>query len=111
MGDRICMSISADSPSDKTLNRGPLALLLRRHYEFPFGINFKQFTIFKFFLPYSVTLTFGQRHLGCQYRLWDVSKCKFPSNFGQGHGHLGHLLPIWINYHHTKYEDGRSYSF
>ena len=26
--------ISADSPSDETLNRGPLALLLRRQYEF-----------------------------------------------------------------------------
>ena len=30
------MSISADSPSDETLNQGPLALLLRRQYEFPF---------------------------------------------------------------------------
>ena len=40
------MSISADSPSDETLNRGPLALLLRRQYEFPFGINIVQFSIF-----------------------------------------------------------------
>ena len=39
MGDHSSMSISADSPSDETLNRGPLALLLRRQYEFPFGIN------------------------------------------------------------------------
>ena len=39
MGDRISMSISVDSPSEETLNRGPLALLLRRQHEFPFGIN------------------------------------------------------------------------
>ena len=45
MGDRSGMSISADSPSDpdETLNRGPLALLLRQQYEFPFGINKVQF--------------------------------------------------------------------
>ena len=42
MGDRSGMSISADCPSDETLNRGPLALLLRRQYEFPFGINIGQ---------------------------------------------------------------------
>ena len=29
--------------SDETLNRGPLALLFRRQYEFPFGINIVQF--------------------------------------------------------------------
>ena len=29
MGDSISMSISVDSPSDGTFNRGPLALLLR----------------------------------------------------------------------------------
>ena len=46
MGDRCGMSISADSPSDETLNRGPLALLLRRQYEFPFGINIVQFPFF-----------------------------------------------------------------
>ena len=45
MGDRISMSISADSP-DNTLNRGTLALLLRRQYEFPFGIDIVQFSIF-----------------------------------------------------------------
>ena len=38
MGDRICMSISSDSLFDETLNRGPLALLLRRQYEFPSGM-------------------------------------------------------------------------
>ena len=48
MGDRCGMSISADSPSDETLNRGPLALLLRRQYEFPFVINIVQFSIFFF---------------------------------------------------------------
>ena len=44
MGDRSGMSISADSPSDETLNRGLLALLLRRQYEFPSGINIVQFS-------------------------------------------------------------------
>ena len=46
MGDGISMSISVDSPSDETLNRGTLALLLRRQYEFPFGINKVQFSFF-----------------------------------------------------------------
>ena len=46
MGDRCGMSISADSPLDETLNRGPLALLLRRQYELPFGINTVQFSFF-----------------------------------------------------------------
>ena len=46
MGDRSGMSITADSPSDETLNRGPPALLLRRQYEFPFGIIIVQFSIF-----------------------------------------------------------------
>ena len=48
MGDRSGMSISADSPSDETLNRGPLALLLRRQYEFPYGIDIVQFSFFFF---------------------------------------------------------------
>ena len=43
MGDRSGMSISADSPSDEILNRGPLALLLRRQFEFPFEIDMLQF--------------------------------------------------------------------
>ena len=34
----VHMYISVDSPSDENLNRGPLALLLRQQYEFPFGI-------------------------------------------------------------------------
>ena len=45
MGDRSGMSISADSPLDETLTRGSLALLLRRQYEFPFGINIVQISI------------------------------------------------------------------
>ena len=36
---RISMSISIDSPSDKTLNQGPLVLILWQQYEFPSGIN------------------------------------------------------------------------
>ena len=45
MCDRSSMSISADSPLDETLNQlGPLALLLRRQYEFPFV----QFSFFSF---------------------------------------------------------------
>ena len=47
MGDRSGMSISAESPSDETLNQGSLALLLRRQYEFPFGINIEQFSLFQ----------------------------------------------------------------
>ena len=52
MGDRSGMSISADSPLDETLNRGPLALLLWRQYEFPFWINIVQFSIsiFNFYI-------------------------------------------------------------
>ena len=46
MDDSSGMSISADSPSGETLNWGPLALLLRRQYEFPFGIDIVQFSIF-----------------------------------------------------------------
>ena len=45
MGDRSGMSISADNPSDETLNRDPLALLLRRQYEFPVGVNKVHFSI------------------------------------------------------------------
>ena len=46
MGDLISiisMSISVDSPSDETFNRGPLALL------FPFWINVVQFYSLFFF--------------------------------------------------------------
>ena len=48
MGDRIRLSISVDSPSDETDNRGLWRISMRRQYEFPFGINIMQFTI-KFF--------------------------------------------------------------
>ena len=48
MDDGIGMSISVDSPSGETLNWSPLALLLRRQHEFPFGINTVQFSNFNF---------------------------------------------------------------
>ena len=48
MDDFISMSISVDSPSDETLNRGPLALLLWRQYELPFGVDIVRFSIFNF---------------------------------------------------------------
>ena len=60
MGDHISKSISVDSPSDDALNQGPLALLLRRQYEFPFGINIVQFSIlwqYKHLLKDSVNQT------------------------------------------------------
>ena len=38
--------ISADSPSDETLNRSLLALLLRRQYEFLFEIKIVHFHFF-----------------------------------------------------------------
>ena len=44
-----------EDPSDETLNRGPLALLLRRQYEFPFGINKVQFS-------FSFSLSFNQNN-------------------------------------------------
>ena len=50
MGHRISMSISVDSPSDETLNRGPLALLLRRQLEIPYEISIVQFLILQFLL-------------------------------------------------------------
>ena len=43
MDDCISISISVDSPSDETLNRGPIVLLLRQQQEFPFRINIVQF--------------------------------------------------------------------
>ena len=49
MGDRTSMSISVDSPLDETLNRGPLALLLRRQYDFLLRITIMQFSFFFFF--------------------------------------------------------------
>ena len=47
MGDYISMPISVDSPSDETLNRGTLALLLRRQYKFPFGISAIFFLLYR----------------------------------------------------------------
>ena len=46
MGDHTSMLISGDSLSDETLNRGPLALLSQRQYEFLFEINTVQLTLF-----------------------------------------------------------------
>ena len=78
MGDRSGMSISADCPSDETLNRGPMALLLRRQYEFPLGIDIVQFS-FSFNLSGligfvgrvsdfgSKALGFDSRRLHCQF--------------------------------------------
>ena len=45
MDDRTNKSISVDISSDKTINRGLLALLLRRQCEFPFGVNIVKFSI------------------------------------------------------------------
>ena len=60
MGDRISMSLSSDSPSDETLNLGPLELLLRRQYEFPFGINVVQ-------------LSFFFSSMKCSFLIWTMS--------------------------------------
>ena len=51
------MSISADSPLDEILNRGPLALLLQRQYEFPFGIIIVQLSI----IIHLFTLIYGEQ--------------------------------------------------
>ena len=48
MGNHISMTISVDSPSDETLNRGPLELHLWRQYEFPVEINIVQISFFFF---------------------------------------------------------------
>ena len=60
------LHLSADSPSDETLNQGPLALLLRRQYEFPFGINKVQFS-FLFNLYILNTLIFRNREKLLKY--------------------------------------------
>ena len=60
MDDRSGMSISADSPSDETLNRGLLALFLRRQYEFPFVINI---AIFIFFMQVNMLYLTAENHL------------------------------------------------
>ena len=46
MDDCICMSITVDNPSDETIHRGLLALLLRLQYEFPIVINIVQVSFF-----------------------------------------------------------------
>ena len=80
MVDRISMSNSVDSPSDETLNRGPLLLLLRRQYEFPFGIIIVQFSIHDEINIFIITF--------CKYRfsavnstwLSLVASCSFSRN-------------------------------
>ena len=57
------MSISADSPSDETLNRGPLALLLRRLYGFPFENYILQFSFSFFFSWEQLWLTLFYKSL------------------------------------------------
>ena len=84
MSDRCGMSISADSPSDETLNRGPLALLLRRQYEFPIGINIVQFSIFQFSI----------------FNLWDISQPSFTEkNFWCSFSWF--LIYKWVAQTHT----------
>ena len=52
---------SVDSPSDETLNRGPLSLLLWRQYEFHFGINLVQFSFIFFFQSEYQALTLADQ--------------------------------------------------
>ena len=95
------MSISADSPSDETLNRGLLALLLRRQYEFPFGINIMQFSIFKFFLSFvlcdSLTLFYAGVWMTsydlCHIKVEDIKKKKTFLDFNSyAHYNLSSLI-------------------
>ena len=58
------MSISVDSPSGETLNRGPVALILLRQY--PFGINTVQFSISFFSTsPYVFNIHSGKVRVRC----------------------------------------------
>ena len=80
MDDSSSMSNSSDSPSDETLNRGPLALLLRRQYDFPFEINIVQLSIFKFFLKLQSHLRqrfvdFSEPILNLDRLSWTLSSC------------------------------------
>ena len=63
MGDHISVSISLYSPLDETFNRGPLALLLRRQYEFPFRINIEQFFIIFFRHRNKIVINFHLSYL------------------------------------------------
>ena len=61
MGDRISISISGDTGlSDKTLNRGPLALFLGRQYKSE-DIDFKPTPLEK-----------------CQWSFWYDQRVRFP---------------------------------
>ena len=76
MDDGISMSMSADSLSDETLNQGPLALLIRRQYEFSFWINRMQFSIFNFFFNAQFAPSRTQLELLPCNRLFDLCYIK-----------------------------------
>ena len=88
MGDRSGMSIFADSPSDETLNRGPLALLLRRQYEFRFVIDIVQFSILSIFFLRSIKVG---------YRIPIVFVSKSTSHFSSSIQSLEILIPLIRN--------------
>ena len=67
MGDRSGMSISADSASDETLNRGPLALLLRRQYEFPFDAYSAIFIFVFIFILCCTMVEYKVQNLYCPF--------------------------------------------
>ena len=75
MGDRSGMSISADSPADETLNRGPLALLLRWQCEFPFWINIVQFSIFQFFFFFRLWGNYLNLRKNGDQRMVQIATC------------------------------------
>ena len=80
MGDCISMSISVNSPSDETLNQGPVVLLLRRQYEFPFGIDIK--CSFQFSNFFSIFRKRGAGHV-FQHLVRD-ERLRFESRAGSG---------------------------
>ena len=76
---RFDVSISADSPSNETLNRGLLALLLLRQYEFPFGVYIVQFSIFNLHCLFSYRLRlFSNRFYIC-FMNWIYCQINFKS--------------------------------
>ena len=100
MGDRSGMSISADSPSDETLNRGPRTLLLCRQYEFPFGISIVQFSFFFSFTFELILLREGVKITG--QGLKSLKAIKWPYHMARSVGlyftHRPHDEYTW--YHH-----------
>ena len=60
------------SPSNETFNWGPLALLLRLQYKFPFGINKVQFSFFYelwFVIQVRINIDFLRNHWIISWRL------------------------------------------